>query len=139
MVEEGPRVKITSYKDLVVWRQADELAHRIYDLTDNFSTKYLYDLTSQLRRAALSIPTNIAEGCASIHTGELVQFLNVARRSLSETEYLLGFACRRNLMTREDLLGTQGLASEVGKKLNALIRSLRSKSLTGHRPLTTVH
>ena len=64
---------ITSYKELKVWERADELAFRVFDLSETFPKMYLYDLTSQLRRAALSIPTNIAEGCASFHSGELLQ------------------------------------------------------------------
>jgi len=92
---------ITSYKELKVWERADELAFRVFDLTEEFPRAYQYDLTSQLRRAGLSIPTNIAEGSASFHSGELLQFLNLSRRSLSETHYLLYFACRRKLIKQE--------------------------------------
>lgn len=56
---------IQNYKDLVVWQRADQLAFRVFDLSEGFLRAYVYDLTSQLRRAALSVPTNIAEGCAS--------------------------------------------------------------------------
>jgi four helix bundle protein len=59
---------IENYEDLVVWQRADQLAFRVFDLSDGFPRAYVYDLTSQLRRAALSVPTNIAEGCASPHT-----------------------------------------------------------------------
>ena len=60
---------ITSFKELKVWERADDLAFVVFDLAETFPRKYLYDLTSQLRRAALSVPTNIAEGCASFHSG----------------------------------------------------------------------
>ena len=66
-------MEIKSYRDLVVWQKADDLAFKIYKLTDSFPKKYLYDLTNQLRRAALSVPTNIAEGCGSNHSGELIK------------------------------------------------------------------
>ena len=95
---------ITSFKDLKVWQRADELAFKVFDMTETFPKAYLYDLTSQLRRAALSVPTNIAEGCASFHSGEFLQFLNIARRSLSETQHLIGFASRRHLIQHAELL-----------------------------------
>ena len=118
---------ITSYKELIVWQRADELASKIFDLTDKFPRIYLYDLTSQLRRAVLSIPTNIAEGCASFHSGEFLQFLNVARRSLSETQYLIDFANRRRLISNEELGKLEVTAEEISKMLNSLIKSIRQK------------
>jgi len=116
---------ITSYKELKVWERADQLAFRVFDLTDTFPKIYLYDLTSQLRRAALSIPTNIAEGCASFHSGEFLQFLNVSRRSLSETHYLVYFASRRKLIKQSELLELEAIAEEISKMLNALAKSIR--------------
>jgi four helix bundle protein len=118
---------ITSYRELKVWERADELAFKVFDLTDTFPKAYLYDLTSQLRRAALSIPTNIAEGCASFHSGEFLQFLNVSRRSLSETHYLVYFAARRKLIKQNELLELEIMAEEISKMLNALAKSIRNK------------
>jgi four helix bundle protein len=118
---------IASYRELKVWQRADQLACKLFELTDKFPRAYLYDLTTQLRRAALSIPTNIAEGCASFHSGELLQFLNVARRSLSETQYLLYFASRRGLITQPDIMELEGIAEEISKMLNSLIKSIRQK------------
>ena len=118
---------ITSYKQLKVWQEADKLAHKVFDLTEKFPKTYLFDLTSQLRRAALSVPTNIAEGCASFHTKEFLQFLNIARRSLSETRYLLEFAFRRKLVEQDHLAELDALGESAAKMLNALIRSLRAK------------
>jgi four helix bundle protein len=104
------------------------LAFRIFDLTEKFPSAYFHDLTSQLRRAALSVPTNIAEGCASFHTRELLQFLNISRRSLSETQYLFDFACRRKLIMQADFLELESMSAEVSKTLNGLINSLRKRS-----------
>ena len=118
---------ITSYKELHVWKKADELAHKVFDLTSEFPKSYLYDLTNRLRRAALSIPTNIAEGCASIHTKEFIQFLNISRRSLNETRYLLDFAFTRNLVQKKLFEDLALLLDEIGKMTNALLGSLRSK------------
>ena len=119
---------ITSYKELKVWERADELAFKVFDLSETFPKAYLYDLTSQLRRAALSIPTNIAEGCASFHSGEFLQFLNVSRRSLSETHYLLNFACRRKLIKQIELLELEAIMEEISKMLNALAKSIRKRT-----------
>lgn len=119
---------ITSYRELRVWQSADELAHKVFDLTGRFPKEYLYDLTSQLRRSALSVPTNIAEGCASLHTKEFIQFLNISRRSLSETRYLLDFAFRRALVEAEEFKALETLVDDTGKMTNSLLRSLTSKS-----------
>src|SRR5450756_148155 len=108
---------IENYKDLVVWQRADRLAFRVFDLSEGFPRAYLYDLTTQLRRAVLSVPTNIAEGCASTHTKELLQFINVSRRSLSETRYLLDFAFRRGLMKSEQMEEVESLCNETGRML----------------------
>ena len=118
---------IENYKDLIVWQRADQLASRVFDLTEKFPRSYLYDLTNQLRRAALSVPTNLAEGCASAHTKELLQFINVSRRSLSETSYLLDFAFRRGLMKAEQMKEVESLCDETGRMLTSLDKSLRSR------------
>jgi len=119
---------ITSFKELKVWERADDLAFKIFDVTDTFPRKYLYDLTSQLRRAALSVPTNIAEGCASFHSGEFLQFLNISRRSLSETQYLLYFASRRGLIRQTQLSELDSISEEISKMMNALAKSIRKRT-----------
>ena len=124
---EQRHISIKSFRDLIVWQRADELAFKIFDSTDTFPKQYLYDLTSQLRRAALSVPTNIAEGCASFHSGELLQFLNIARRSLSETQYLMEFAERRNLITQDCLTDLIATSTEISKMVNSLVKSIRKK------------
>ncbi len=121
---------ITSFRDLKVWQRSDDLAFRVFDLTDKFPRSYIFDLTSQLRRAVLSIPTNIAEGCASVHSREFLQFLNIARRSLSETQYLVHFAGRRQLIKVPERLQLESNCEEISKMLNGLIKSIRSKKLT---------
>jgi four helix bundle protein len=120
---------IQNYEDLIVWQRADQLAFRVYDLSERFPPAYRYDLTPQLRRAVLSVPTNIAEGCASTHTKELLQFINVSRRSLSETRYLLGFAFRRGLITSQEIEEVESLCDETGRMLTSLDKSLRSRKL----------
>ena len=118
---------IQSYRELTVWQKADELAVRVYGITSKFPREYLYDLTSQLRRAALSIPTNLAEGCASAHTGELLQFINIAKRSLSETQYLLEFAHKIGLISAADVSVLDQSCLEIERMLKALNLSITKK------------
>ena len=118
---------IQSYRELTVWQKADGLAVRIYAITSKFPREYLYDLTSQLRRAALSIPTNLAEGCASPHSGELLQFINIAKRSLSETQYLLEFAHKIGLINAADVSVMDQSCLEIERMLKALNLSITKK------------
>jgi four helix bundle protein len=79
-------VKAKSYKELTVWQQARKLTNYIYNLTRQFPPEERYDLTSQMRRAAVSIPSNVAEGCGRQHPKDTIQFLVIARGSLYEIE-----------------------------------------------------
>ena len=118
-------VMVKHFTELIVWQKADELAHQVFDLTDTFPKRYLFDLTSQLRKAALSVPANIAEGSATSHTKELLQFLNIARRSVREVQYLLLFALRRELLTVAQHEAMTAAYEEVHRMLNGLTKSLR--------------
>jgi four helix bundle protein len=118
---------IQSYRELTVWQKADSLAVKVYGITSKFPREYLYDLTSQLRRAALSIPTNLAEGCASPHTGELLQFINIAKRSLSETQYLLEFAHKIGLINAADVSVLDQSCLEIERMLKALNLSITAR------------
>ena len=120
---KSPMIK--SFRDLNAWRKADALAHHVFDLTKEFPREYLRDLTSQLRRASLSVPTNLAEGCATAHTNELLQFVNIARRSASETQYLLLFASQRGLISGQQLDSLISGYEEVQRILQGLISSLK--------------
>lgn len=82
------------YKELKVWQKADELAIEVYKATKRFPRDEIYGITSQLRRAALSVPTNIVEGYARKGDKELARFVNIAIGSMAETEYLLDFSKR---------------------------------------------
>ncbi|MCX7794885.1 MAG: four helix bundle protein, partial [Thermodesulfovibrionales bacterium] len=107
---------MAKYKELIVFQKADELAFEIYKLTNNFPKSEIFGLTSQLRRAALSIPANIAEGYARKGKKELLQFINIALGSLAETEYLLGFSKRLGYC-KTDISQIERLIEEVGKLL----------------------
>ena len=112
------------YKKLIVWNKADELAFEVYTTTRNFPKEELYGITSQLRRAVLSIPTNIAEGYGRQGKKELRQFVNVALGSLAEARYLLDFSSRLKYLSTEHYRRLESLAQEVGKLLWKFYKSL---------------
>lgn len=90
------------YENLLAWRVADEFAHKVYDLTLRFSKDEIFGLTSQLRRAALSIPCNIVEGFGRNGKKEFHRFLAISLGSLAETGYLLSFAIKRGYINQEE-------------------------------------
>jgi four helix bundle protein len=105
------------YKKLIAWQKADELAYQIYLETKNFPKEEIYGITSQIRRAALSIPTNIVEGCARHGKKELKYFVNIALGSQAEVEYLLGFSLRLGYVTQNSFERLVSLRQEVGSLL----------------------
>lgn len=115
------------YRRLVVWQKADELAFRVYSATREFPPDEAYGLTSQLRRAVLSVPTNIAEGHARQGRKELKQFLHIALGSLAEVEYLLSFAARLGYVTTDNYESLERLRAEVGRLLWGLVRKLKEQ------------
>lgn len=110
-------------QDLIVFQKSDELAYRIYKSTEAFPKSEIFGITSQLRRAALSIPTNIVEGYVRKSKKELSQFINIALGSLAETEYLLGFSKRLGYH-KGDISEIENLLEEVGRLLWSFYRSL---------------
>ena len=112
------------YRRLVVWQKADELAFQVYRVSKGFPRDELYGLTSQLRRAALSVPANIAEGHGRKGKRELRQFLRIALGSLAEVEYYLGFAARLGYVSRESYERLESLRAELGRLLWNFERSL---------------
>jgi four helix bundle protein len=105
------------YKKLILWRKADDLAFKTYLKTKQFPKDELYGITNQLRRAVLSVPTNISEGMGRQGRNETRQFLNIALGSLGETEYLLDFCYRMKFMNENEYNKLESLRSEVGAML----------------------
>jgi len=114
-----------SFKDLTVWHRAVELSVAVYALTENFPRKELFGLSNQLRRAAVSVPSNIAEGFGRGSRRDYVYFLTIARGSVCEVETQLIIARKLGFGIPRELTLAESLTSETGKMLNALIRSLR--------------
>jgi four helix bundle protein len=105
------------WEKLDVWRQADELAYQVYLITKRFPKEEIYGLTSQLRRAALSIPTNIVEGYSRKGDRELGRFLNMSLGSLAEVKYLLYFAHRLAYLSAEEYAALKRGYDKLGKSL----------------------
>lgn len=116
------------YKDLVAWQRAMDLARRIYELTASFPLSERYCLSDQLRRSAISVPSNIAEGFGRISRGEYVQFLGHARGSANEIETQLLLARSLGYGEERQIVEAQKCCAEVGRLLNGLIQSLRPRS-----------
>jgi len=119
-------VKIKSHRDLIVWRKAMDLVVLVYKATEGFPKHELYGLTNQIRRAASSVPANIAEGQGRRSKSEFRQFLGNARGSLLELDTHLELALRLNYLTPSQHEGINAYVEEVGRMLNGLLRSLAS-------------
>ncbi len=119
---------VKHYKELIVWQKAIELVTDIHRVTASFPTEERFGLVSQLRRAAVSVPSNIAEGQGRSSTGEFKLFLGHARGSLCEVESQLVIAGNLGFVQENDLQRFDDLTKEVGRLLNGLIRSLEQHS-----------
>jgi four helix bundle protein len=117
----------SSYQDLVVWQKAVDLVTGIYRMTKRFPKEEIYGLTSQLRRAAISIPGNIAEGQGRLSKGEFKQFLGNARGSLFELVTQLTIAENLGYMNKADINDLINLSDEVSRLFNGLLSSIKSK------------
>ena len=117
-----------TFRDLIVWQKAIQLAEQVYRLTQHLPDTERYGLTSQMRRAAVSIASNIAEGNARQTTRDFVNFLTIARGSLAELETQLVIATKLQLLTETEQ--TLGQLQEMRRVLQALIDSLRRKQTT---------
>jgi four helix bundle protein len=120
-------MKLISYRDLVVWRRSMDLAEQTYQLVSQFPADERYGLSSQLRRAAISIPSNIAEGAGSGTDGRYVYHLRMARGSEHELQTQLELALRLKYAGQEEVAELLDSASQVGRMLNGLIRSIEER------------
>src|SRR5690606_3674767 len=116
-----------THKDLEVWKKAIAFVTDVYNQTSNFPKEEIYGLVSQLRRSAVSVPSNIAEGAARQSNKEFIQFLYVALESLMELDTQLIIAKNLNFLSNEDLNDLQNKTDEIGKMLNGLIKYRKSK------------
>ena len=120
-------VKTGGYKDLLVWQKGIALVKQVYQLTRSFPDEEKFGLISQMRRAAISIPSNIAEGQARHTTGEFIQFISNAEGSLAELDTQLILAVELNYCENKDAHGASAHIYELRKMLNALRRKLQQR------------
>lgn len=116
-----------SYKDLIVWQKSIRLVKLIYQLSGVLPSEEKFGLTAQMRRSAVSIPSNIAEGQARRTTGDYIKFVSIAEGSLAELETQLIIAIDLGLCSNDDAGDCFELMTEIRKMLNALRRSLLLK------------
>lgn len=121
MAEEG------SYKNLIVWQKSILLVKKIYELTREFPSDEKFGLISQMRRAVVSVPSNIAEGQARRTTGDYIRFVSTAEGSLAELETQLIIAIELDFCNKNETENVFALMLEIRKMLNALRRSLTNK------------
>lgn len=116
------------FKGLIVWQKAYEFVLEIYKITKKFPKEELYSLTSQLQRAVISIPANIAEGYERQYNKEYLQFLNIAKGSLGEVETYLFIAKGLNYISQKEFEFLEKKRQEIAKLLQGLIKSRKVSS-----------
>lgn len=114
------------YEELEAWKRADDLAYAVFEATKLWPKEERFGLTSQIRRAAFSVPVNIVEGRAKRGKGEFRRFLDIAWGSLAEVEYTLRFARRIEIITEPTYLRLEALRDATARPLFGLLRSMGS-------------
>lgn len=122
------------YQDLIAWQKARTFACEVYRVTEHFPKTEMYGLTSQLRRAAVSVASNIAEGQGRLTKGEFGHFVGQARGSLLEAETQLSIAVNLNFLNEREFNALQQMSSDVRKLVSGLIESMR---VSAHSKLET--
>jgi four helix bundle protein len=122
---------IRTYRDLIVWQDSMDLVVTIYRITATFPKEERYSLVDQLRRAAVSVPSNIAEGHGRSRTGDYLRHLSVAVGSLSEVETQVQIARRLEYIAADDESRLLKACNAIAKMLGGLIRSLRKRLAAG--------
>jgi four helix bundle protein len=128
-------MQVKSYQDLIAWQKAISLVTEIYRLTAQFPGHEIYELTSQLRRASVSTPSNIAEGHGRATGGEFIQFLGHARGSLCEAQTQIFIAHGLGYIPQEREHTVIVMTDELGRILNGLIASIEGRKL---KPLASL-
>ena len=128
MTESPKRTPIRAYTDLVVWQKAMALAANVYRCSRELPKEERYGITQQLRRAAVSVPSNIAEGHGRMSNGDFVRFLAIARGSLRETETLFQLCVTLAFLSDDQVADALSLADEISRMLAVIIRKLGRKS-----------
>ena len=118
---------VRSFRELIAWQKAMNLVELVYSFSSNFPKEEQYGLTSQLRRAAVSIPSNIAEGQGRSTTTDFLRFLAIARGSLFESETQILIAARLSYLNDQQSFELAEAIAETGRLINGLSNSLKEK------------
>jgi four helix bundle protein len=119
--------EVRHYRDLLVWQKAVDWVEAIYAATRSWPQEERFGLTSQIRRAAVSVPSNVAEGCARRSTAEFLRFLSIARGSLAEVETQIIIAARLGYLAQESQTALLEAADELSRMLAGLITKLEER------------
>jgi four helix bundle protein len=122
---KGLGMRVRNFRELIAWQKAMDLVESIYRATETFPSREIFGLTTQLRRAAVSVPSNIAEGQGRSTTKDFLHFLSISRGSLQEVQTQIEIARRLNLIEDETNEELVELSIEVARLLNGLSRSLQ--------------
>lgn len=137
MVGDSLSLRMESFRDLKVWQKAVDLSVAIYRATERYPDQELYGLTSQMRRAAVAIPSNIAEGKARSGRADYSRFLAIARGSLAELETQIVISTKLGYLESNEVDALLESCAEVGKMLSGLRRALGStEEVAGTTPST---
>ena len=120
--------EVRNFNDLIVWERSHHLTLGLYRATENFPKAEMFGLVSQIRRAAASIPTNLAEGCGRWGDGDMGRFLQIAMGSASELDYLLRLATDLGYLQPEDFRKLAAELEEIRKMLTAFYKRIRRGS-----------
>lgn len=126
-----------NYRDLQVWTKAHNLTLELYRLSRQFPREELYGITNQLRRAAVSIGANLAEGCGRRTSSELARFVRIALGSASELDYHLLLCCDLGFMATDEFTRTSSALTEVRKMLTSFLNSVEEQIETQSRAAGT--
>ena len=125
-------MKTSDYKELQVWQKAMDLVVEIYKISKLLPKEETYGISDQIRRAAVSIPSNIAEGQSRNSAKEFIQFLSIARGSLAELETQLLICTKVNMLSEDNIAEAQNITTEVGKMIKGLMNKLNSQLTTNN-------
>ncbi len=119
---------MAEFKELLVWQKSIDFVTKVYQVTESFPEKEKFGLISQLTRASVSVPSNIAEGNSRRSLPDYIQFLKIARGSCAEIETQLIISKKLNFITEELFLKLNNQIIEITKMINGLINSLKNKT-----------
>ena len=125
-------MKTSNYKELQVWQKAMDLVVEIYKISKLLPKEETYGISDQIRRSAVSIPSNIAEGQSRNSIKEFIQFLSIARGSLAELETQLLICIKVNMLSEDNITEAQNIITEIGKMIKGLMNKLNSQLTTNN-------